>query len=87
MTVPTCPDCRRPYNGPTGCNKYALPHAHFYGHEPHRRWWRRLPARCIDCGTPRGHRHHGGCLHAYCTRCNGQAVMCDPDRCDDGSDE
>jgi hypothetical protein len=54
---------------------------YLYGEEPFRHYWR--PAHCRDCGTPRGGRHHDGCVIAACE--HGQAFGC-PD-CPDFDDK
>lgn len=79
MTEPTCSHCRRPFRGPEGCDG-GLPHAHRVGLEAND-YTRTLGDRCSDCGAPCLEQHHAGCLHAWCRRCDDQAVFCDPDEC------
>lgn len=80
-STPTCPECRRPYGDPLGCDwDYTDFRPVLYGAE-------RNPISsgptCRDCGTPRGTMHHAGCACTECPSCHNQwhgvDTSCDED--------
>ena len=66
----TCPECRRPYGDPEGCDwSYTEFRPIVYGAEQNPL---SSGPTCRDCATPKGATHHAGCSCTECPSCHNQ---------------